>query len=485
MASGQAESFSKGKEMVDMPKECFINDNFLLRSDAAVRLYHEYAERMPIFDFHCHLNPREIYEDKKYADLTEVWLAEDHYKWRLMRANGAEEEYVTGNADNYEKFLKWADTISKAVGNPLYHWTHMELKRYFGVDELLSPKTAPMIWETCKNRLSELSARKLIQMSNVKAICTTDDPADDLKYHIELSKDESFGVRVLPTFRPERALAVGEPGFAEYISRLSEASGIIIESFEDIASALLLRAEFFKSAGCILSDHSFGSPDFTRISAKDARSAFSKAMKGEKPTREEINAYQTELMIDLGRIYNDLGFAMQLHMGVIRNINSRMLEAVGKDAGFDTIGTGISAESLAALMDSLEKTEELPKTIVYCLDGNDYYKIASIIGSFQKSPVKGKHQLGPAWWYNDHYDGIERHLKALGNTGLLGTFIGMLTDSRSFLSYTRHEYFRRILCNLVGDWMQSGFAPMDYELLGGMIEDICYNNAIRYFEINI
>lgn len=468
-----------------MVTECFINDNFLLTSEPAVRLYHEYAKEMPVFDFHCHLNPREILEDKKYADLTEIWLSGDHYKWRLMRANGVDEEYVTGNADNYEKFLKWADTISKAVGNPLYHWTHLELKRYFGVDKLLSPKTAPEIWKTCNEKLLDLSARKLIQMSNVKAICTTDDPVDDLKYHIELAKDKSFNVRVLPTFRPERALTVGGPGFVQYMERLSEASGIIIESFDDVVSALGIQAEFFKSVGCVLSDHSFGSPDFTVVSAEGARSAFSKALRGEKPTWDEINAYQTELMLELGRIYNKAGFVMQLHVGVIRDNNSRMLESAGKDTGFDAIGDGISAASLAALLDGLEKTDELPKTVVYCLNDNENDKIASILGCYQKGPAAGKLQLGSAWWFNDHYDGMIKQLKSISNTGLLSTFIGMLTDSRSFLSYVRHEYFRRILCDLVGGWAQSGFAPMDYELLGGMIKDICYNNAIKYFNINV
>ncbi len=464
----------------------FINDNFLLNSESAVRLYHEYATKMPIFDFHCHLNPREILEDKQYADLTEIWLAGDHYKWRLMRANGVDEKYITGNADSYEKFLKWAETISKAIGNPLYHWTHLELKRYFGVNELLNAKTAPKIWETCNKKLREgITARSLIKSSNVKALCTTDDPVDDLKAHIEISKDESIDVKVLPTFRPERAFSLDAPGFVEYMKLLSSVAGLDIKTFDDVVKALNKRAEFFKSVGCVLSDHSFGSPDFTVSSAEDARAAFSKAIKGEIPTQAEIKAYHTELMLALGRIYSNLGFVMQLHVGVIRNNNALMFEKVGKDAGFDAIGDGISAASLAALLDGLEKTGDLPKTVVYCLNDNENDKIASILGCYQKGPSVGKHQLGSAWWFNDHYDGMVKQLKSISNTGLISTFVGMLTDSRSFLSYTRHEYFRRILCNLIGDWVQNGFVPSDFELLGGIVEDICYNNAVEYFNLKV
>lgn len=462
----------------------FIDDNFLLYNEPAVRLYHEYAEKMPIIDFHCHLDPMEILEDKKYADLTGIWISGDHYKWRLMRANGVDEEYITGKADSYEKFLKWADTISKAVGNPLYHWTHLELKRFFGVDKLLNSKTAPEIWKTCNEKLPDLSARKFIQVSNVKALCTTDDPVDDLSAHKEIAKDKNFDVKVLPTFRPEKVFDLNDTGFDGYIARLAEAAGTEIETFDDLVRALDMRAEYFKSVGCVLSDHSFGSPDFTALSKADARKAFSKALKGGKPTQAEINAYQAGLMLELGRIYRRKGFVMQLHVGVIRNNNTRMFKSVGKDTGFDAIGDGISAASLTALLDGLEKTDELPKTVVYCLNDNEYDKIASILGCYQRGPA-GKLQLGPAWWYNDHYDGIVNHLKTISNMGLLGTFIGMLTDSRSFLSYTRHEYFRRILCNLIGGWIQNGFAPEDYEYLGSMIRDICYNNALKYFNIKV
>lgn len=462
--------------------EGFINENFLLNSKPAVRLYHEYAKKMPIFDFHCHLNPQEILEDKKYADLAEVWLSGDHYKWRLMRANGIDEKYITGNADSYEKFLKWADTISKAIGNPLYHWTHLELKRYFGVDKLLNSQTAPEIWEACNEKFKEgITARSLIKSSNVKALCTTDDPVDELKAHIEISKDKNFGVKVLPTFRPERAFLLEAPGFVEYMKRLSSVAEIDIKTFDDVVKALSKRAEFFKSVGCVLSDHSFGYPDFTVSSVEDARTAFSKALKGEVPTQAEIKAYHTELMLALGRIYSNMGFVMQLHVGVIRNNNALMLEKVGKDTGFDAIGDGISAASLAALLDGLEKTDELPKTVVYCLNDNENDKIASILGCYQKGPTVGKLQLGSAWWFNDHYDGMVKQLKALSNIGLLSSFIGMLTDSRSILSYTRHEYFRRILCNLIGDWAQNGYVLMDFKLLGGMVEDICYNNAVNFF----
>lgn len=463
--------------------KAFIHDDFILNSKTAERLYHKFAENAPIFDYHCHLDPKEILEDKRYNTITEIWLGGDHYKWRLMRANGVEEKYITGNADPYEKFLKWAETVPKAIGNPIYHWTHLELKRYFGIDELLSPKTARQIWDACNKKLAEkdFSARSLIIKSNVKGICTTDDPVDDLKSHLELAKDKSFPVKVLPTFRPDRALGVESEDFAEYISRLSSVSGVNITSFDELVSALRIRAEFFKSAGCKVSDHGFGSPDFTVMDITAAKTALKKALAGEKPTAYEADAYKTQLMLELGRMYHALDFVMQLHVGVIRNNNTRMFKLLGPNTGFDSIGNGISADSLAAVLNGLDKTNELPKTVAYCLNDVDNAKIASILGCFQGEGIAGKIQLGSAWWFNDHLDGMRYQLKTVGNLGLLSTFIGMLTDSRSFLSYPRHEYFRRILCDLIGEWAERGEAPMDEELLGGMVEDICFNNVAEYF----
>jgi glucuronate isomerase len=466
--------------------KAFIHDDFILNSKVAEQLYHKYAENMPIFDYHCHLEPKEIFEDKRYSNLTEIWLGGDHYKWRLMRANGVDEKYITGNAEPYEKFLKWAETVPKTLGNPLYHWTHLELKRFFGIDELLSPKTALKIWEACNKKLAEkdFTARSLIVRSNVKALCTTDDPADDLKYHIELSKAEDFPVKVLPTFRPDRAFDLTNKGFAGYMSCLSKAAGMSISSFDELVGALKNRAEFFKSVGCLVSDIAFGNLDFTEGTPAEADKALKSIISGEAPSKHECDVYNTQLMLELGKIYNSLGFVMQIHMGAIRNNNSGMFERIGANTGFDAIGNCISADSLAALLNAMDRTNELPRTILYSLNDLDNAKIASIMGCFQGGGIAGKLQLGSAWWFNDHLDGMRYQLKTLGNIGLLSSFVGMLTDSRSFLSYPRHEYFRRILCDLLGEWVQRGEVPMDEELLGAMVEDICFNNVARYFGMN-
>lgn len=465
----------------------FINDEFILHSKTASVLYHNYAEKSPIFDYHCHLDPREIFENRQFNDLTEIWLGGDHYKWRLMRANGVEERYITGDADHYEKFLKWAETLPKCIGNPLYHWSHLELKRYFGVDELLTPKTAPQIWEACNQKLAEndFSVRRLIVRNNVKALCTTDDPADDLKYHIGLKKDRTFPVKVLPAFRPDKAIHIENDGFADYIGRLSDAAGMKVTAFEELVEALKKRAEFFQSVGCRISDQSFGYPDFTHGTLSEAQAAFKKALSGGALTAAEIAAYQTQLMLALGRIYHSLGFAMQLHVGVIRGINSRMTKLLGPDTGFDSVGNGISADSLAALLDGLDRTDELPRTVFYCLNEKDDAKIASVMGCFQGPGIVGKMQLGSAWWFNDHIDGMRNQLKTLADIGLLSSFVGMLTDSRSFLSYTRHEYFRRILCDLLGEWAEKGEAPKDNAMLGEMVENICFHNAVKFFDIKL
>ncbi|ACL76027.1 Glucuronate isomerase [Ruminiclostridium cellulolyticum H10] len=470
-----------------MTVKTFINNNFMLKSKTAASLYHFNAASVPIFDYHCHLSPKEILENRTFSNMTEIWLAGDHYKWRLMRANGVDERCITGDADPYEKFLKWAETVPKCIGNPLYHWTHLELKHYFDIDELLVPESAPEIWKACNNKLKspEFTTRGIIERFNVKALCTTDDPIDDLKSHIELEKDKNFKVKVLPTFRPDKALQIENTGFADWIASLSKVTEMNISSFEDLILALQKRAEFFKSIGCMISDHSFGYPDFTKGKLHEARSAFLKAMAGEELEQGEIEAYKTQLMLALGRTYHRLGFAMQLHFGVVRNTNTKMLKSTGVDAGFDSIGNGISADSLISLLDWMNKTDELPRTVIYCLNDTDNAKIASIIGCFQSTMFPSKLQLGAAWWFNDHRDGMVNHMQTVANHGLLSGFIGMLTDSRSFLSYTRHDYFRRILCDLIGEWVEHEQVPLELDMLGSMVKDICFNNSVRYFGLKL
>lgn len=461
----------------------YPSEEFLLHSPAASRLYHEYAEQEPIFDFHCHLSPKEIFEDIRFEHITQVWLSGDHYKWRLMRARGVPEEYITGGADPYDKFLRWAGTVEKSVGNPLYAWTHLELKRYFGVTKPLNPQTAPEIWAVCNEKLREpgFTARELIRKSNVKALCTTDDPADSLEFHQALAKDGEFSAKVLPAFRPEAALHPEQPGFVSWMERLSSVCGRAISTLPDLESALAERAEFFRKNGCLIADQSLQSPDFTAGTRQEAEAAFLKARKGEPLSPSELNAYQTQLLLSLGRLYHKVGFVMQLHFGVLRNCNSRLFSKTGPDAGFDSVGDGVSAASIAALFDALDATDELPPTVIYSLNACDDDKLASVLGCFQEGSFPQKMQLGAPWWFSDHYDGMRKQMKALANTGLLSGFIGMLTDSRSFLSYARHEYFRRTLCDLLGGWMERGDIPDDMELIGGMVRDICYGNAAAYF----
>ena len=460
----------------------FITEDFLLTSEPARRLYHEHAEHMPIFDYHCHLNPREIYEDKRFSDIGEAWLAGDHYKWRLMRANAVPERFVTGGASYREKFDRYAAIMPRLIGNPIYHWSHLELKRFFGIDELLNSATADDVWDRANAVLrgENGSARALIRSSNVRALCTTDDPADDLPYHRLLAADTSFDVRVLPTFRPEKALNIAAPGYPAYLQKLGAASGLSIRTIDDVKQALALRADFFAQAGCRLSDHSFGSPDFTVWDESAAEKAVIRALNGETLTGHEISAYQSLMMDFLGELYCGKGFAMQLHLGAQRNLSGRLYRSLGADVGGDAIGDTISAASLAALLDRLASRDKLPKTILYTLNTADNDKLIAAAGCFQDDSAPGKIQFGSAWWFNDHFDGMTAQMKSLASIGVLSRFIGMLTDSRSFLSYPRHEYFRRILCELVGGWIEKGMAPADYDTIGGIIEDICFNNAWSY-----
>ena len=460
----------------------FINEEFLLTTEAARRLYHGCAEDMPVIDYHCHLSPADIYADKRFADIGEAWLADDHYKWRVMRANAVPEEYVSGKASFREKFMRFAAVMPGLIGNPIYHWSHLELKRYFGFGELLDASTAQAAWDCANAKLQSPagSARSLISAFNIRALCTTDDPADDLRWHKLLAADKSFETKVLPTFRPDKALGVDSPDFPAYAAKLAEAAGAPIRTADDMKAALEKRIEYFAAAGCRLSDHAFAAPDFTVWDEKAAEAAIRKALGGERPTPHEAAAYRSLMMDFLGEEYSRRGMAMQLHFGVVRSINTKLLREVGPDAGGDTISDTIPIASLAALLDRLAERDALPKTILYTLNASDYNKLAACAGCFYDASARGKMQFGAAWWFNDHIDGMTAQLKTLANIGVLSRFIGMLTDSRSFLSFPRHEYFRRILCELVGGWIEKGLAPADYDGIGEIIRDVCFNNVRDY-----
>ena len=467
--------------------KAFMDENFLLTNKTAETLFHTYAKHMPIFDYHCHLSSKEIAENKKYKNITEVWLGGDHYKWRAMRANGVDERYITGDAPDKEKFLKWAETLSQCIGNPLFHWTHLELKTYFSIDKVLSPATAEEIWEKCNDLLqqADFTARGLIERSNVKVICTTDDPADSLEYHIALAKDSSFKTKVLPAFRPDKSFNIEKPGFTDWLDSLGQVTGTAVTSLQALKTALTGRLEFFHQVGCRLSDHALDPVLFAGGTEEEAGHVLKKALAGQGLTIQETALYKTNILVFLGREYARLGWTMQLHMGTIRNNNSRMFKMLGPDTGFDAIGDFTFADALAKLLDNLDATNELPKTILYCLNPRDNEVLGAITGCFQGGGIPGKMQFGSGWWFNDQKDGMIRQIVALANLGLLSRFVGMLTDSRSFLSYTRHEYFRRILCNLIGEWVEAGELPVDIELLGTIVENICFNNAKNYFGIEI
>ena len=465
----------------------FLDDRFLLTNPTAETLYKNYAKTMPIFDFHCHLNPAEIAGNKKYRNITEVWLGGDHYKWRAMRACGVEERYITGDAPDKDKFFKWAETIPQCIGNPLYHWAHQELKTFFGIDLLLSPTTAEQIWNTANDLLQkdEFTARSLIVRSNVTGLCTTDDPADSLEHHLQLAREGTFPVKVLPAFRPDKSFNIDKVGFVEYIGKLGQSAGMKIESLDHLLSALQQRLEFFHQVGCRVSDHALDPVVFANATPAEIDAILKKALGGQVPAEVESQKFKTFIMLFLGRHYARLGWVMQLHVGVIRNSRSRMMQQLGPDTGFDAIADYSFGVALAKFLDALDNTSELPKTVLYCLNPRDNEMLASIAGCFQEGGVVGKIQFGSGWWYNDQKDGMIRQMTALANIGLLSRFIGMLTDSRSFLSYTRHDYFRRLLCNLIGEWAEAGEAPDDIELLGKMVQDICYNNARQYFGIDL
>lgn len=463
----------------------FLDEDFLLQSDAARQLYHNHAARMPILDYHCHINPQEIAEDKRYESITEVWLGGDHYKWRVMRACGIPENEITGalQTDPYLVFSRWAQSLSRAIGNPLYHWSHLELKRYFRIDEPLTAGNARQIYDRCCQRLQEpdMSVRGIIRQSNVRLICTTDDPADGLRWHKALAADRDFDVKVLSAFRPDKAMNIDDPSFAEYICRLSEASGVPIVCFADLKQALESRMDYFADLGGRISDHALETPVFAAADEGAIERIFRKAMAGEMVDGLEADQYRTALLLFLAEAYCKRNWTMQIHFGCIRNNSTRSFSQLGPDTGFDCVGNSRGARALVDLLDAMDRRGCLPKMILYSLNPYDNEIILSAAGSFQRdSGPAGRIQLGSAWWFNDHKCGIEKQLTAFANIGVLGNFIGMLTDSRSFLSYTRHEYFRRILCNLIGGWVENGELPDDMTLLGGLVRDISYGNAVRF-----
>ncbi|CAM3673042.1 glucuronate isomerase [Cohnella lubricantis] len=463
----------------------FMDDRFLLGSDTAVTLYEQFAKPMPIIDYHCHLDPQAIYENKPFNNLTEVWLYGDHYKWRAMRANGIEEQYVTGGegVSDYDRFLAYAKTVPMTIGNPLYHWSHLELRRLFGIDELINEKNAPIIWEKANARLSGggFTPQDLIRGSNVRVVCTTDDPADSLEYHRKLMEENRHGFQVRPSFRPDKALELARATFRPWLKRLEEICGYEVSNYDLLLKALEERIEAFHQTGCLLSDHAIDTVMFAEATREQAAAIYAKALRGESVTAEEEAQYKTHTLLFLAREYSKRGWTMQLHIHANRSNNTVMFEKVGPDTGFDSINAGPLAGPLVKLLDGMEMDGGLPRTILYSLNAGDNDVLASIIGSFQGGGIPGKIQLGSAWWFNDTIDGMLAQMKSLANMGLLSRFVGMLTDSRSFLSYPRHEYFRRILCNLIGDWVENGLVPADMELLQTIVEGICYRNAEAYF----
>lgn len=461
----------------------FMDKDFLLSTPTAQKLFHDYAAKMPVLDYHCHINPQEIAEDRQFENITQVWLGGDHYKWRQMRSNGIDEKYITGDAPDREKFQKWAETLEKAIGNPLYHWSHLELQRYFGYTGVLNGETAEEVWNLCNEKLQDksMSVRNIIKQSNVTLICTTDDPVDDLKWHKMIAEDDSFDVQVLPAWRPDKAMNIEKPQYIEYLKTLSNVSGVNIKTFADLKEALVKRMEFFDSMGCRASDHALEYVMYKPATDEQIEEIFAKRMAGEELTELEQLQFRTAYMVFVGREYNRLGWAMQLHYGTKRDNNVLRYTQLGPDTGYDCINTYSSSAEMAALLNALNVTDELPKTIIYSLNPTDNAAIGTVLGCFQDSAAVGKIQQGSAWWFNDHKVGMTEQMTSLANLGLLGNFIGMLTDSRSFLSYTRHEYFRRIMCELFGNWVENGEYPADMKVLGKMVEDISYNNAVRYF----
>lgn len=470
--------------------KAFLDNDFLLQTNPAKVLYHECAARMPIIDYHCHINPRDIAEDMRYDSITDLWLGGDHYKWRAMRCNGIPEREITGalKSDPFLVFKRWAETLGRAIGNPLYHWSYLELRRYFGIEDVLTPKNAREIYDRCNARLKDddMSVRGIIKSSEVKLICTTDDPVSDLRWHKQIAEDVSFDVTVLPAFRPDKALNIDKPEFSQYMRALSDASGVGIESFEDVKKALEVRIEFFHSMGGRASDHAIDYPLFRQAGAAELEEIFKKGLLGGKISEAEVDQYKTALLLFLAGAYHKRDWVMQIHFGCIRSNSTQSFALLGPDTGFDCVGNSRGAGELVSLLDAMEQRGALPKMVLYSLNQYDNEIIMSIAGSFQRDGnCATRIQLGSAWWFNDHKPGMEKQITDFANLGVLGNFIGMLTDSRSFLSYTRHEYFRRILCNIIGGWIENGELPADLDTMGALVEDICYNNTVKFFGFDI
>lgn len=460
----------------------FMDEDFLLTTETAKNLYHNYAEKLPIIDYHCHLSPQEIYEDVRYENITQVWLGADHYKWRQMRSNGVEEKYITGDASDREKFQKWAETLEKAIGNPLYHWSHLELKKYFGYEGHLCGDTAQEVWDLTSEKLKQenMSARGLILQSNVDTICTTDDPIDSLEWHRKI-KEDSFAVKVLPAWRPDKAMNIEKADFAQYITKLAQVSGVEIKDFDSLIEALKNRMDFFAENGCTVSDHGLEYVMYESYEPAEVNEIVKTRLSDGVLTKTEARKYKTAFMTALGREYAKKNWVMQLHYGVQRDLNKKVFNALGPDAGIDAINTYSSSIEMGQYLNALAIDDSLPKTIIYSLNPADNAAIGTVIGCFQDSSAVGKIQHGAAWWFNDHKTGMMEQMTSLANLGLLGNFVGMLTDSRSFLSYTRHEYFRRIMCELIGGWVENGEYPDDEKALKQIVEGISYYNCKNYF----
>ena len=472
-----------------MTRDVYITEDFLLESQPARQLYHEYAQDMPIIDYHCHLPPAQVAADHRFANLAEIWLHGDHYKWRVMRANGVPERYCTGDASDWEKFEKWAETVPYLLRNQLYPWTHLELKRPFGIsDRLLGPDTAKGIWDECNEKLRqpEFSARGIMKQMNVVLVCTTDDPVDSLEHHKTVGEDPSFDIQMLPAWRPDKGMAVERTeSFNAWLDKLAEAADVHIRDFTTYMGALRKRHTFFHEMGCRLSDHGLETVYAEDYTQKEIESIFRNVRAGKRLEQDEIAKFKSAMLVEFGVMNHERGWVQQYHIGALRNTRSRILEHVGPDAGCDSIGDFPIAQPLAKLLDRLDHTDKLTKTILYNLNPRDNELLATMCGNFQDGSVPGKMQFGSAWWFLDQKNGMEKQLEALSQTGLLSRFVGMTTDSRSFLSYPRHDYFRRVLCNMLGNDMTRGLIPNDLELVGQLVRDVSYYNAARYFGFNI
>ena len=461
----------------------FLDEDFLLQTDSARTLYHEFAKQMPIIDYHNHLPPDQIVADKTFENLTQIWLYGDHYKWRAMRTNGIHENYCTGDATDYEKFEKWAETVPYTLRNPLYHWTHLELQRYFDVHEVLNPRSARRIYDECSEKLRtpDYSVRNLLRKMNVEVVCTTDDPLDTLEYHQQLATEGTFEIQMRPAFRPDKFILIGNANFATYLQKLGAIVGFEINRYDDLTKALRLRADFFASLGCKLSDHGLEQIYAADFTPEAADGILQKALAGQALSQNDILVYQSAILHFLGTMYHELGWTQQFHLGALRNNNARALRLLGPDTGWDSIGDWSQAMALSKFLGRLDEYDQLAKTIIYNLNPADNEVIATMIGNFNDGSIAGKVQFGSGWWFLDQKDGMEKQITALSNMGLLSRFVGMLTDSRSFLSFPRHEYFRRILCNMFGNDIENGEIPSDMEWVGQVVQNICYNNAKQYF----